>query len=122
MKYRIIFVDDDRNLLDGLKRSFRKKKEEWDVVFYDEPSGALLDFDNNSVDLIVTDYKMPGMDGLELLENIKNRFPETVRILLSGQSECEIFNRAKELNHMYIEKPCSNEDLLAAIEKGLRNR
>lgn len=116
MKKRIIFVDDESNLLQGLKRMLRKKHDDWDMIFVDNGDQALRELDKNRYDIIVTDYKMPGMDGLELLERVKGSHPEIKRLLLTGQSECEVFERAKEVVHRYISKPCNADELISSIE------
>ena len=110
MKRRILFVDDDPNILQGLQRSLRSMREDWEMIFVSDSREALKEISNGKYDVIVSDYKMPGMDGLELLGKIKQKYPEVKRILLSGQSESEVFERADELEHEYIEKPCKSEE------------
>ncbi len=112
---KILFVDDEANLLDGLRRMLRKKKDEWDMTFAESGKEALELINKERYDIIVSDYKMPEMDGLELLARVKDIAPETKRIILSGQSETEIFNKAKEVAHTYIPKPCDSEELISAI-------
>ena len=114
---KIIFVDDEKNLLDGLKRMLRKKKDEWDMVFVMSGQAVLDLLEKNKYHMVVSDYKMPGMDGLELLQMIKEKYPETNRIILSGQSETEVYDKAKEFADAYIPKPCSPEILISVIEK-----
>ncbi len=113
---KIIFVDDESNLLDGLKRLLRKKKDEWDMSFVRSGQDALQCLDKEKYDIIVTDYKMPGMDGLKLLELAKSRHKEIRRVILSGQSESEIFVKAKEIADAYVSKPCNSDELISAIE------
>lgn len=122
MKNRVMFVDDEINLLNGLRRILRKKQNEWDILFAGSAREALEIFLRTPCDLIVTDYKMPEMDGLQLLEEVKRRYPGTARILLTGQSETEIFEKAKKLDHQYLAKPCKNDDLFIAVERGLQYR
>lgn len=116
MKKRIMFVDDESNLLQGLKRSLRQKQKEWDISFFENGSEALECLKKSVFDVIVTDYRMPGMDGLELLEKVKMEHPDIIRILLTGQSESETFERAKELVHLYIPKPCNTDEIISHID------
>jgi YesN/AraC family two-component response regulator len=113
---RVLFVDDEANLLEGLKRIFRKKKDDWEMVFLDEGVKALDYLSKNTIDFLITDYKMPGMNGLELLTHVKEKYPKIKRVILSGQSEEEIFDRASVLAHKYLSKPCDAEDLINFID------
>ena len=115
---KIIFVDDENNLLDALKRTlFRKKKDVWDMIFLNNGQQALEELKIKKYDIIVADYKMPGMDGLELLSQIKEKYKDMKRIILTGQSEQEIFNKAKEVAHAYLSKPCNPDELILTIEQ-----
>ncbi len=112
----IIFVDDEKNLLDSLKRTLRPHSKEWNMRFLESGDEALKYISGNSCDIVVSDYKMPGMDGLELLSKIKEKYPQIKRILLTGQSDTEIFNRAKDIVDKYVSKPCRQEELIAALK------
>ena len=114
---KIIFVDDEINLLQGLKRSLRSKMDEWDMLFLESGSETLDVLKKERYDIIVTDYRMPEMNGIELLEKVKEKYPDMIRILLTGQSESEIFERAKDLVNLYLAKPCSADNLISNIEK-----
>jgi len=117
MKRRIIFVDDEINLLDGLRRMLRKKKDEWDMIFVESGKEALEKMEDINFNILVTDFKMPGMDGIELMQRVKEKYPDIRRIILTGQSKSEIFNKAKEAAHAYIPKPCNSNELISIIEK-----
>jgi YesN/AraC family two-component response regulator len=113
----ILIVDDDINLLDGLKRSMREKQNIWNQVYASSANEALNILASQKIDVIITDYKMPGVDGLELLSIIKEKYPDTKRILLTGQSENEVFESAKDIAHLYLSKPCPVTDIINAIDK-----
>lgn len=117
MKFNILIVDDDQNLLDALKRAFHVKKDEFDPSFADSADDALSLCQKQNFDFIVCDYKMPGMDGLTLLGIIKEKHPSIKRILLTGQSETEIYDKAKEVAQKYIAKPCAASDIMKAISE-----
>ncbi|MDY6967571.1 MAG: response regulator [Spirochaetota bacterium] len=114
---KIIFVDDEINLLQGLKRSLRSKKGEWDMLFLESGKETLEVLKRSRYDIIVSDYRMPDINGIELLKVIKEKYPYMIRILLTGQSEAEIFEKAKDLVNVYLPKPCSAHDLILNIEK-----
>lgn len=112
----IVFIDDEPNLLNSLKRSLRKYSEKW-TISYLESAQAGLDFlEKDPCELLFTDYKMPNMDGLELIRIVREKYPEVKIVLMSGQSEAEVYERSKEIVDLYLSKPCSTEDIVKAIE------
>jgi DNA-binding NtrC family response regulator len=114
---RILFVDDDPNLLTGLQRLLRPQRREWDMTFVDGGEAALAVLSKGPYDVIVTDARMPKMDGLALLEEVRRRYPEIRRILLSGQTEISLTLRAMGLVHQFLPKPSDPEALRVAIER-----
>ena len=114
---RILFVDDERKILDGLKRTLRPLRHEWNHEFAQGGAEALQALDRNAFDAVVTDVRMPIMDGMELLKQVKVRYPHLLRIVLSGQSELEHLIKASGVSHQYLAKPCSLEELKAAVER-----
>ena len=114
---RILFVDDDAQILDGIRRSMHCMRGEWRMRFCSEPLAALNELSTEPADVVVSDMRMPGMDGSEFLAEVKQRYPETVRILLSGQAESESIIRATRSAHRYLSKPCDAPRLKAAITR-----
>ncbi len=117
MKKKILFVDDERNLLDSLKRSLRSFAGEWSMEFTDSGEKAMNLMEREKFDIIVSDYKMPGMDGLELLKIVKENHPGTKRILLTGQSDSEIYDISKEIVDQYLSKPCDHDELVSLLKE-----
>jgi DNA-binding NtrC family response regulator len=115
----ILVVDDDTNLLDGLKRSMHEKHIQWKQKYVSSAKDAISLLASEKIDLIITDYKMPGIDGLELLSIVKEKYPDIKRILLTGQSEAEVFESSKEIAHAYLSKPCPVTKIINAIDKVL---
>lgn len=113
----ILFVDDDPNILAGLRRILRSQRGEWNTEFLDDPRQALQTMDQHPFDVIVTDMRMPGMDGEALLDAVKKRHPATVRIMLSGESEREQIVRVIGPVHQYLSKPCEPDILKTAIAR-----
>jgi len=85
-KYRILFVDDERNILQASKRIFRKESR---YIIDTAASGqeALAMMSGEKYHLVISDNKMPGMVGVELLAQIRDRYPDTIRIMLTGDSD-----------------------------------
>ena len=78
----ILFVDDERNILQGLQDLLRKQRKQWDMSFALGAHAALDELARAPFDVVVTDMRMPGMDGAELLARIKDRYPSVARIVL----------------------------------------
>jgi HD-like signal output (HDOD) protein len=111
MTKRILFVDDEPMLLSGLQRSLRPMREEWEMVFVGSGPEALKLMEQQPFDIIVTDMRMPVMTGTELLEEVKQRFPQCFRIILSGQADQESILKAVDPTHQYLAKPCDSNEL-----------
>lgn len=122
MKKKIIFVDDEIRVLDGLRRMLRLYQDKWDMSFALTAKEALDMMSQTPCDVIVSDIRMPGMDGTELLKRVKADFPTTVRFVLSGQSDQETWIRAAGFAHQFLSKPCSAERLEESISQACRIR
>lgn len=118
----ILFVDDDKNVLSGLRRRIRSTCPDWNMSFAESGQEALSLCDAQAFDVVVTDMKMPGMDGAALLSAIKERNPDTARIILSGYSDDEAILRTVGPAQKYLAKPCDDEVLVGAIRKILEIR
>ena len=114
---RILFVDDESNILDGIRRLLYSDRTHWDMQFALGGEAALKACEAGSFDVVVSDMRMPGMDGATLLSHIRDRFPSTARIVLSGYSDALLSARAVSVAHRCLSKPCSASELHAAIER-----
>ena len=113
----VLFVDDEQAILDGLRNSLRKERKRWDMTFALGGQQALEEMKKTPADVVITDMRMPGMDGAELLRHIQRDFPAAARIVLSGQAERESIMRALPVTHQFLHKPCDGETLRAVIEQ-----
>ncbi len=114
---RILFVDDEPQVLSGIRRLLRSRRKVWHMAFATSAAEALELHRAEPFDVVVSDIRMPGMDGVALLERIKDTHPHTVRIALSGHSEQQELLRAAGTVHRYLTKPCQPEQLEATIER-----
>ncbi|HSS01194.1 MAG TPA: HDOD domain-containing protein [Kofleriaceae bacterium] len=119
---RILFVDDDPQLLSGLGKALRKHRHRWTMVFADSGDAALAEIHRATFDVVVSDMRMPVMDGAELLAQIRDRDPSTIRMILSGFSERSAIVRAQPVAHQFINKPCQISDLSMAIDRACELR
>lgn len=116
---KIIFVDDEPRILQGIKRMLRDKRKQWDMVFIENGMEALERLGQEPFDVLVTDMRMPLLDGAALLEKARQLSPSTVRIVLSGHSEKSSIMRSVRQAHQYLSKPVEKEQLEEAVENAL---
>ncbi len=107
----ILFVDDEPNILSGLKRMFRALRQEMDFHFVESGQDALDFMAEHTVDIVVSDMRMPGMDGATLLSLVQEKHPHAIRIMLTGQADEESILRTVGVVHQFIAKPSDPETL-----------
>lgn len=119
----VVIVDDEEMVLTSIS-SFLMLETEYDVQTFLSAKEALAFIQGNEVDLVISDYLMPEMDGIQFLAEVKKVRPETTRIILTGYADKE--NAIKAINDVglfqYIEKPWENEDLRIIIRNGLEKK
>jgi response regulator RpfG family c-di-GMP phosphodiesterase len=120
--HSILFVDDEQNVLSSLCRLFRK--ENYEVITANSGGEALEKMASKPVDIIISDQRMPLMTGVELLSEIKEKYPSTIRMVLSGYSEIkEIISAVNEGGICrFITKPWNDEQLKAAVRLAIEQR
>jgi putative nucleotidyltransferase with HDIG domain len=113
----ILFVDEEPLFLSAIKRSFRNMRNEWNLLFASSPAEALQTADQTPVDVFVMGMMFTGRSGLELLNEIRDRHPGSVRIIVSGHADQNLILKSVDLAHQFLAKPCDNNDLKAAITR-----
>jgi HD-like signal output (HDOD) protein len=119
---RVIFVDDEPRVLEGLKRMLRPKRNEWQMTFVGSAQAALDALRAEPCQVVVTDMRMPGMSGAELLEIVQRDYPDTIRLILSGQAETDSVMKALGVSHQFLSKPCDAEILQGTISRAFALR
>jgi len=115
---KLLIVDDDSGVLSALKRSLRR--EGWNIVLADSPGKALSILDRGSVDLVLSDHKMPGMTGTELLAEVARRSPSTTRMLITGWSAAVSNEEVSEIGiKALIPKPWDDSELKSVLREHL---
>ena len=119
MDKSILVVDDEPQILSALKRALRKQS--YSVLFANDGHEALEILKQHEVDLILSDYMMPGMSGTELLMQAEKLQPNTIRIILSGHSDFQtVLQSIKQgVVHKFLAKPWNNDVLVEQINKAL---
>jgi CheY-like chemotaxis protein len=116
-KPRVLFVDDEPRILDGLRRSLRGKRGEWEMSFVTSGAEALRALRDTPHDVVVSDMRMPGMDGAELLTHVSRRHPEVARVVLSGHTEPAAAIKVAVAGHRFLTKPSDPESVVTVIEQ-----
>jgi len=123
MKKLVVFVDDERNILNGFRRMLAPQSEVWEMVFLDNADEALDETRSREVDVIVSDIRMPGTDGFELLKQLKasERTGDIPVVIVTGNHEEDLKRRALDLGATdLLSKPINTEDLIARVQSALR--
>ena len=119
MNERVLFVDDEPNVLEGIQRTLRKQSNLFTAASGAE--GLRLLEESGPFALVVSDMRMPLMTGAQFLAKVRERTPDTVRMILSGQADLEATIAAVNEGHIYrfLSKPCPSDQLTAAVADGL---
>jgi len=116
-KKRVLFVDDEPNILDGLRRMLRSMRKEFELCFADGGAAALQMIDEKGFDIVVSDMRMPGMDGAQFLAEVKKISPQSIRIMLTGQADDESVLRTVGVVHQFLAKPCDPVKLKEILQR-----
>ena len=120
MGHKVLFVDDQPNVIEGLKRVLRK--EPYEILSASSAAEALDIMSQQPIDVVVSDEKMPGMSGSEFLFLVSQKYPDTVRMLLTGQASLDATIRAINQGEIYhcFTKPCNEADIATTIRQALK--
>lgn len=118
----VLFVDDEPRVLAGLRRMLWTQRRVWSMEFVDSSHEALRLLDAQVFDAVVSDFRMPDMNGGQLLQAVRERHPDTARLVLSGHTDEDDLLKVVIVAHQFLNKPCAPEDLIAAIGRALRLR
>lgn len=118
----IFFVDDEKNILKAVQRIFAEE-EGIHVFAFDNPDDALKSLEKNVAAVVVSDQKMPSMQGTDFLEIVKSRWPDAIRIIMSGYADLNVLTDAINKNNIFrfISKPFDNAELLMAVGEALKH-
>jgi two-component system probable response regulator PhcQ len=118
----ILLVDDETHITEALSRHF--PKQTFEVFKAHSAAEAYGILERHSIDVVVSDERMPGESGAEFLGNVRRRFPKAIRMMLSGQANLEAAIRAINEGEVYrfFLKPCNPTDLIFTIRRALEHR
>ncbi|MFC1543209.1 HDOD domain-containing protein [Candidatus Neomarinimicrobiota bacterium] len=111
----ILFVDDEQEILDALRRMLHPLSDRWDMVFESNGQHALDLMAENSFDVIVSDMQMPGMNGAKLLSKVREWYPQVIRIILTGRSDTALIPQVLTIVHQFLGKPVESKRLISTV-------
>jgi putative nucleotidyltransferase with HDIG domain len=114
---RLLFVDDERLVLDGLRSMLRPKQRHWEMTFVAGGPEAMEELGRHEFDVVVSDMRMPRVDGAAVLKHVQATQPNAVRIVLTGHTETELALRSISVAHQFLSKPCDAATLEATIDR-----
>ncbi|MGI9456239.1 MAG: HD domain-containing phosphohydrolase [Aeoliella sp.] len=123
MKRRILFIDDEQNVLDSLKRLLWSQRDEWDLTFISSSLAAWNELQVTPYDVVVSDVRMPDLTGIQLLERMQrtDSTRDILVIMLTGETDRSLKRKALDLGATdLLNKPVGGEDLLARLRSALR--
>ncbi len=121
MKPKILLVDDEPRVLDGYRRNLRKR---YDIsTAPDASTGLQVIADEGPFAVVVSDFRMPGMDGIRFLGEVHDRWPDITRVMLTGQADLEASIAAVNLGRVYrfLTKPCDPDTLAVTLDDGIEH-
>jgi putative nucleotidyltransferase with HDIG domain len=122
MKKRLLFVDDDTNVLEGLRRVLRNRQDDWDMYFASSGAEALATMDATPIDIILADLGMPDMNGIQLLEQVMGRHPNVIRMIFTGRPESDLIAKSLAVTHQFLPMPCNPEILISIISQAAESK
>jgi HD-like signal output (HDOD) protein/CheY-like chemotaxis protein len=122
MSWRIIFVDGDPDVLEGLRQILNPLRAEWEMEFTGDPVEALSKMSEKPFDAIVTDLRLNGMSGLDLLGAVCRDYPSTIRLVLSEEADQETAVRTAAAAHQFLHKPSDAVALRSTLKRAMALR
>lgn len=116
-RFAVMFVDDEPLVLQGLQRMLRPEREHWDMRFARSAAEALGLLEREPFDAVVSDLRMPEMDGAALLAAVMDRYPHMTRIVLSGEMDRDLTFRTVHCAHQFLSKPCDADTLKLTLAR-----
>ena len=121
---RIMLVDDEPKVFEGLRRVFKRERSRWEVETFDDPRNALKRAQTSLFDVFISDFRMPFMNGVEFLAEVRKVQPEAIRIILSGQVDVDALVGA--INESRIDrlvmKPAKPFDIVSTVDQALDHK
>jgi DNA-binding NtrC family response regulator len=122
MKHKVLIIDDDTAIREIMEETF--SQEPYTVLMASSADEALSILSQEPVDVVISDEKMPGMSGSELLAVVRKKYPDTIRMILTGHANIDTVIRAINEGEIYrfFRKPCNMIDLAITVRQALQHK
>lgn len=120
MKPVVLFVDDEPNILSGIRRALLPERKIVDFIFAESGQEAIDILDQTPVDIVVSDMRMPEINGVAVLRAAAKKAPWSLRVILSGYADKEALLKAAPVSHQYLSKPCSRDALSDMLNRAVK--
>lgn len=110
-KRTVLFVDDEQKVLKGIRRMLYPLASDWNMLYVESSAEALQVMAQTRINVLITDMRIPDINGFELMDIVRNRFPEVVRVMLTGQPDKDMYYEVMSICHYFLWKPASFEVL-----------
>ena len=117
---QMLFVDDEPAVLKVLNATMRPMADEWDMHFVENGETALALIQRQPVDAVISDMRMPGMNGVQLLNHVLRLHPQAIRFILSGYSDFQDIISCAGVSHQFLHKPCNLVNLRDSLKRATR--
>jgi len=123
MEHTLLIVDDEPKIYHALRRALHRERD-WKTLYADGGEAALKVMETESVDIVIADENMPGMNGTQLLGLVRQRWPDTIRMMLTGDARLDVVMNAVNRGEIYrfFTKPCDEAQLIISIRDALQMR
>ena len=123
--HKILVVDDEKDILDALAMTLQSAEQfNCEITTSENSYNALAELKRDDFDLVLSDFRMPLMNGVEFFSKVKDKYPDAIRIMITGYADIELAEEAinKGNIHHFIEKPWNNDELIFIVQHALKDR
>lgn len=123
MEHTLLIVDDEPKIYHALRRALHRERD-WKTLYADGGEAALKLLETESVDIVIADENMPGMNGTQLLGLVRQKYPDIIRMMLTGDARLDVVMNAVNRGEIYrfFTKPCDEAQLIISIRDALQMR
>lgn len=123
MEHTLLIVDDEPKIYHALRRALHRERD-WKTLYADGAEAALKMLETESVDIVIADENMPGMNGTQLLGLVRQKYPDIIRMMLTGDARLDVVMNAVNRGEIYrfFTKPCDEAQLIISIRDALQMR
>ncbi len=113
---QLMFIDDERSLLNAMARMLKPLEKQWKFIYVERAAEALELLTTVDIDVVISDLCMPGMNGQECLERVRERYPQVTRVMMTGRSEYDVYREGMTVAQYFLWKPVSPQAMSTLLQ------